>query len=269
MGEQRAIDSVDDPVTVEQLETDLVDLGVNAGEVVLCHSSLSSLGWVCGDAPAVVDALQRVITPDGTIVMPTHTPQYSDPSVWSQPPVPDEWISTIHECRPPFRPAVTPTRGVGAIPECFRNYPDVHRSRHPVTSFAAWGADAEQITADHSFTEGLGDGSPLAAVYDRQGMVLLLGTDHATNTSLHLAELRCGLDLDETSLPIRVDLGDGVREVSVVEPDTSTDDFPDVGTAYEATHDFVDGTVGAARARLYEQVDLVDFAIDWFAEHRD
>ncbi len=50
-----------EPVTVESLETGRRDLGVEAGGTVLVHSSLSSLGWVCGGPPAVVDALQRVV----------------------------------------------------------------------------------------------------------------------------------------------------------------------------------------------------------------
>jgi ATP/maltotriose-dependent transcriptional regulator MalT len=41
-----------------------------------------------------------------------------------------------------------------------------------------------------SLAYGAGERSPLARVYDLDGHVLLLGVDHANNTSLHLAEYR-------------------------------------------------------------------------------
>ncbi len=99
---------------------DLRTLGLERGETVLVHGSLSELGWVCGGAPAVVDALQRVVTESGTVVMPTHSPGNRDPDNMGNPPVPDSWADTIREQFPPYRPAVTPTQGMGAIAECCR-----------------------------------------------------------------------------------------------------------------------------------------------------
>lgn len=36
------------PATVDSIRDDLMALGVSRGMVLLVHSSLSSLGWVCG-----------------------------------------------------------------------------------------------------------------------------------------------------------------------------------------------------------------------------
>lgn len=270
MGEQAALERVAEPVTVETLVDDLRDLGVEAGDTLLVHSSLSALGWVAGDAQAVVDALREAVTEDGTLVMPTHTPQYTDPADWSNPPVPADWVEIIRGKRPAYHPQRTPTRGMGAIPECFRSYPDVRRSAHPIFSFAAWGADAEAVVGDHAFAYGMGEGSPLARVYERDGTVLLLGVGHDVNTSLHLGEYRADIDASEVTreAPVR---RDGARTLVTFEDlETSTEDFAAVGGAFEEerTRDVTRGTVGAAGARLLDQPALVDFAVDWFEDNR-
>lgn len=267
-GERKAIQRHDEPVTVSTLVSALRELGVRPGETLVVHSSLQSLGWVCGGPQAVVDALQTAVTTSGTIVMPTHTGQYTDPAVWSNPPVPDDWVAAIRAEMPPFRPSVTPTRAMGAIPECFRTYPDVIRSDHPVVSFAAWGADADAVVADHDIDYGLGENSPLARVYERDGSVLLLGVGHDTNTSLHLAEYRADIEPPTVSSEAPI-LEDGRRKtVEYVDIETSTDDFADLGSSFERQVGLSEGAVGAATAKLASQRSLVDFAVDWLERHR-
>ncbi|PSQ17466.1 AAC(3) family N-acetyltransferase [Halobacteriales archaeon QS_8_69_26] len=261
----------DEPVTVESLARDLGSLGVAAGGTVLVHGSLSSLGWVAGGAPAVVDALLRVVGEDGTAVMPTHSPGNMEPSRMEHPPVLESWYDTIRETMPPYRPELTPTQGMGAIAECFRSYPGVRRSDHPQHSFAAWGADAGFVTEDHSLSYSLGEGSPLARVYDLEGDVLFLGTTHATNTSLHLAEYRADLDAPTMDCASAM-LVDGDRELVEWEDRHIDDsDFPDCGTDFERERPdaFETGQVGAADAKLIDQRALIDFAVDWFEANRD
>lgn len=259
-----------EPVTVESLASDLRGLGIEAGHTLLVHGSLSSLGWVCGGPTAVVDALQRVVGADGTIVMPTHSPGNMDPSNMENPPVPESWYDTVRDQMPPYRPAVTPTQGMGAIAECFRSCPGVSRSAHPQLSFAAWGADAQFVTENHSFDYSLGEESPLARVYDLDGDVLFLGTSHATNTSLHLAEYRADIDI-ATETAAGAALVDGEREwVHWEDIEYDDRDFPDCGEAFEREHPdaFETGTVGVGDARLFPQRRLVDFAVGWFEANR-
>ncbi|MFB6361000.1 MAG: aminoglycoside N(3)-acetyltransferase [Halobacteriales archaeon] len=262
------MDRVETPVTVGSLVDDFRALGLAAGDTVIVHASLAALGWVCGGPPAVIDALQTVLTADGTLVMPTHSTQYSDPEAWTQPPVPDDWEPVIRAERPPFRPAVTPTRGMGAIAECFRGYPGAVRSRHPELSFAAWGANAEAITANHSFDYGLGEDSPLGRLYEQDGQVLLLGVGHDRNTSIHLAEYWAALaqDTHENTVPIELD----GRTETITYRDLKTDasDFDELGAAYEAAVGLDTGSVGAATAKLLAQPSLVDFAVDWLEANR-
>ncbi len=263
-------DQSPEPITVNSLVSDLHSLGVEAGQTILIHSSLSSLGWVCGGAPAVIDALQRVVGENGTVVMPTHSPGNRDPTNMNNPPVPDSWYEPIREQMPPYRPAVTPTQGMGTIPECFRSYPSVCRSAHPQHSFAACGADAGFVTKGHSYDYSFGEESPLARVYDLDGKILLLGTSHATNTSLHLAECRADLDIDTETRSSAVLVDENREWVHWEELDFNDEDFLDCGAAFEREYPdaFESDRVGVANAKLLPQQSLVDFAVDWFELNR-
>ena len=267
MTEADAVDAVDEPVTVDRIASDLRDLGVSPGDTLLVHSALRAVGWVAGGAQAVVDALRESVTADGTVVMPTFTSQYTDPAGWVDPPVPDHWVETLPEAMPPYRPAVTPTRGMGAVPECFRTYPDVLRSDHPTVSFAAWGENAASIVDDHPLDEPLGEDSPLARLYERDADVLFLGTDHET-TSLHLAEYRADLDAGRTMTRATVRRDGEPLVVEFEDQELSTEDFTAVGSAFEDAVGLARGPVGAADARLASQRAMVDFAVDWFEENR-
>ena len=79
MSEADAITQADAPRTRASLAADLRTLGVEAGDTLLVHSSLKSLGWVAGGTPAVIGALQDVLTESGTLVMPTFTGHLTDP----------------------------------------------------------------------------------------------------------------------------------------------------------------------------------------------
>jgi aminoglycoside 3-N-acetyltransferase len=258
-----------EPISVDSIASDVRELGVKPDDCLLVHASLSSLGWVCGGAPTVVDALQSVLS-EGTLVMPAHSPNVSDPSWWENPPVPDNWEATVRETMPPYRPAVTPTRGMGAVAECFRSYPAVERSAHPIHSFTAWGVEAEAITEGHTLNNSLGENSPLARVYDLDGRVLFFGTTHATNTSLHLAEYRAAIELETTTRGSPV-LRNGKRKwVTFEDQSIDDEDFPECGTAFEeAQPDAVArGEVGAARCALLDQQPMVDFGVEWFGANR-
>ncbi|MBM2620568.1 AAC(3) family N-acetyltransferase [Actinoplanes sp. LDG1-06] len=256
------------PHTAASLATDLRALGLAPGDTVIVHSSMRAVGSLAGGVQAVVEAFLDVLTPAGTLVVPTHNPANSDPAEWTRPPVPEAWWPVIREQSPGFDPARTPSQHMGVFPELVRTWPGARRSSHPQVSFAALGASAADVTGNHPLEDGLGDGSPLGAVYRADGKILLLGCGHDRNTSMHLAECR-------QTPPVMADHGAAVREpgggsrwVTWTAPDADASDFPQIGAAYEAQGVVDLGTVGSAPARLMPQRAVVDFATAWLPVNR-
>lgn len=256
-------------MTTSTLVQDLTALGVSPGDCLLVHCAFSKVGPIYGGAQALIDALQRRLTPTGTLVMPTHSTQLSDPRLWQNPPAPQEWWPTIRAELPAYDPERSPTRAMGVVAETFRRYPQVCRSGHPHGSFAAWGQAAEQVTAGHTFPGIFGESSPLARLYELDAKVLLLGVGHGNNTSLHLSEYRADFDkpYHMEGAPI---IENGVRRwVEGEELKIDSDDFVELGQAFaEQTKLQQQGNVGAADALLMPQRALVDFGATWMGENR-
>jgi len=255
--------------TVASLVEDLRGLGLRRGSNVIVHSSLSRLGYVCGGSQAVVLALLEAVGADGTVVMPTHSTDLSDPAGWSRPPVPEAWWSTMREEMPAYDPGTTPTRHMGAVVECFRHVPGVLRSDHPTVSVAAVGPLSSQVVSNHELAHGLGEGSPLARLYELDAFVLLLGVSHANNTSLHLAEYRAAAPAKAWTTHASPVVVDGKR-TWVLYPDLEGDDsdFERLGRDFAATGGELSRPVGAGTGRLMRIRDVVDFATEWMNTNR-
>ncbi|MFA5863061.1 MAG: AAC(3) family N-acetyltransferase [Phycisphaerae bacterium] len=151
-------------VNRERMVKDFRALGLNAGDVVIVHSALSSLGRVEGGAKEVILALQEVLTSSGTLVMPS----FGGGS--------------------PFDVKNTPS-GLGAITETFRKYPGVVRSSHPTHSIVALGPLAEDLVKDHlKSPTACGLETPYGRLWKAGGKILLLGVDQDRNTIMHTVE---------------------------------------------------------------------------------
>ncbi|MRH43926.1 aminoglycoside N(3)-acetyltransferase [Aquibacillus halophilus] len=262
MSEEQSIKQMIKPNTRSSLHKDFLNLGLEKGMTVIVHTSLSSLGWVCGGPTAVIQALMDIIGEEGTIVMPTQTPENSDPSTWQMPPVPKDWWPIIREEMPAFDPNVTPVRGMGVIAETFRKFPEVSRSNHPTYSFAAWGKEAGHIISEQPLSAGFGSKSPLAKIYELDGHILLLGVGHDSNTSLHFAEhyiedrekVKKGTAMFENGTRIWK---------TYKEIDYDSDQFEALGKEFEDVYEVNCENVGIATSKLIGQRLMVDFARDW------
>jgi aminoglycoside 3-N-acetyltransferase len=241
------------------------------GNVLLIHSSLRALGWVCGGAPAVISALLDAPGPTGTLVMPTHSTQLTDPAGWTSPPVPNSWWQIIREQALPYNPAITPTRGMGAIAEAFRSWPGVMRSAHPLFSFSAYGTRASEVLSEHStMSFGLGEQSPLARLYDLDASVLLLGVGFEKNTSLHLSEYRATFPEKKFTTEGAPVLLDQRRVwITMQELEFDSSDFVSLGQDFLAKGLVKSARVANADAYLMKARRLVDFGVSWLNAHRD
>ncbi len=255
--------------TISSLRTQFEILGVRTGMTLAVHSSMSSLGYVVGGAPAIILALEDALGSEGTLAMPTHTGDLTDPAGWSDPPVPEAWHATIRAAMPAFRQDLTPSRGMGIIPETFRKQEGTRRSYHPCVSWAARGPHAEAITADHGLAMSQGERSPLARLYELDTYVLLIGVGYDRNTSFHLAEYRCALAPQKRcrrGAPMPSE--EGTRWATYPDIYWYDRDFEEIGAAFEAAGHGRVGSVGSAECRLFSQPRLVDFATRWMNEHR-
>lgn len=268
LSEQSIIELTDHMNTVDTIHNDLLNLGVKACDILLVHSSLSSIGWVCGAAQAVIVALKQVINENGTLIMPAHSGAISDPAEWENPPVPKEWLQQIYDSMPAFDVDLTSSRGMGSIAELFRTLPQVYRSNHPQVSFASQGKFANDITNNHKLTPQFGMESPLGKMYELNAKVLLLGVGYDSCTCFHLAEA-----LNE-KMPTRK-MGAAIIENNkriwkwFEDFDyNSEDDFESIGLAFETTNNVVFGKVGKAECKLFNMKAGVDFAKEWLQSNR-
>lgn len=199
-------------VTRASLKASLAETGIVMGDVVLAHVGLSQLGYVCGAAETVIDALADAVGPHGTIMMPTFTGEISDPADWRHPPVPLDWIEPIRREMPLYDAAITPTRQMGVVPELFRHLRGARRSPHPHSSFAARGPVAATLVDRHPLDFRFGPDSPLGALAALGGKVILLGAGPERASFVYLAQQMSGIG-PETVKRIPVPDGAGRRWV--------------------------------------------------------
>lgn len=247
----------------------LEKVGVCRGQVLMVHTSLSSLGYVCGGAQVVIEALLEAVGREGTIMMPTQSWKNLDPATGVHWEVPESCWPLIRENWPAYDKNITPTNTMGAVAELFRKWPGAVRSDHPARSVAAWGKEAAWLTADHDLSNIFGDGSPVGKLYELDGLVLLMGVGYDKNTSLHLADVRAAYPGKHNCLEHSAVMENGRRVWKGYETlFVDGEDFSDIGTAFEKACTVRKASLGNGTLRLMKQRELVDFAVQWIEKNR-
>ncbi|MCX8183982.1 MAG: AAC(3) family N-acetyltransferase [Crenarchaeota archaeon] len=180
--------------TREEIVKDLVKIGVEKGDILLVHSSLSSIGYVAGGAETLIDALLESVGEEGTIVVPTITGQ-----IFDSPENPPSYSKD--------KPCWT-----GAVPETLRKRGEACRSRHPTHSVAAIGKMARRIVEGHEEAKTpCGKNTPYLKIAELGGKILFIGVSLESNTSFHtveeLAKLYYHLQPEPTCCKIEADEG--------------------------------------------------------------
>ena len=101
----------------EDIINELKRIGLMRNNVVMVHTSLKSMGYVCGGAQAVIEALMAVVGEEGTIMMPTQSWKNLDPAEgvhWDADK--NDW-QLIRDHWPAYDKNITPTNTTGAVAE--------------------------------------------------------------------------------------------------------------------------------------------------------
>ena len=221
------------PVSILKLTAQMRALGVTAGGVLLVHTSFSKVGPVENGPLGLIQALQAVLGPGGTLVMP----------------------SMSDDDDHPFDRRSTPCLGMGVVAEMFWRMPGVVRSDSP-HAFAAIGPDAKRITAEHPLDVPHGLNSPVGRVYDVDGQILLLGVGHDANTTIHLAEGLAGVRYRRPK-SVTIIEGGKLTRYSYGEIDHCCDNFNLVDQWLDAGGRQRRGPVGHGEGRLVRARDVV------------
>lgn len=256
-------------INKKELINDLKKLGLAKDDVVIVHTSLKSIGYVCGGAQTVIEALIDVVGSEGTIMMPTQSWKNLDPETgvhWDADE--SEW-DKIRENWPAYDKNITPTNTMGAVAEMFRSWSGCIRTNHPARSVCAWGKYANYLTEEHSLSNIFGEGSPIAKLYELDAKVLLIGVGYDKNTSIHLADVRAEYPGKHDCIEHSAIMENGIRvwkAYSTLYVDG--EDFEEIGAAFEKECHPNVGKIGEADSRLMSQTDLVDFSVSWIEQNR-
>lgn len=256
-------------VLKKDVEKALKEIGLEKGQSIMVHTSLSSIGFVCGGAQIIIDALLDAVGPEGTIMMPTQSWKNLDPSTgvhWEEP---IEWHQAIRDNWPAYDKRITPTNTMGAVAEMFRTYPNTYRSNHPARSVAANGKYAKYLTENHTLENIFGDDSPIDRLYKLNGYVLLIGVGYDKNTCIHLADAKAVYPSKHNCTESSAILDNGVRKwVSYDTLFVDGEDFIQIGEAFEKEGKVTSLSLGNATLKLMKERELVDFAIEWIEKNR-
>ena len=165
--------SLIDGIEAEDIQKMLQQLGISSGDCVAVHTSLKSIGKICGGAKTMLNAFCKFLQ-DGMLVVPTHT--------WANvnAETPEFDVRTTKPC-------------IGAFPTlCAKAATDdknAVRSLHLTHSAAIFGKQAKQYAdGEISVRSRTPRNGVWGRLYDQNAKVLMIGVGLESNTYLHAVD---------------------------------------------------------------------------------
>lgn len=261
-------------LSTDQIAADVAALGIRRGDTLMLHAALRKIGPVDGGAVGVIQAVEAVVGPTGTLLMVLGAVDDHD---WVNARPEDQRRALLADAEP-FDPLRTPALpDVGVLAETMRTMPGTLVNDHPEGRFAARGRLAEQLLADTPWDDYYGPDSPLDRFVAAGGRVLRMGADPDTVTVLHFAEYQARVPDTVRVRRYRKVLSPEGPHIVVVEclddedgivPDhrqPTEDYFAVILREYLATGRAATGRVGGAESELIEAGEIVAFGSAWMS----
>ncbi|WP_095597841.1 aminoglycoside 3-N-acetyltransferase [Pseudomonas sp. PIC25] len=259
--------------TRRELLDHLANLGVRAGDDLMVHAGMRSVGPLIDGPNTLIGALLDAIGPSGTLLCYTNWDQQYEDALDED----GRLDPALKPDIPPFDPCLSrASRDHGIIAEFIRTWPGALRSGNPGASVAAIGVHAEWYTREHPLDYGYGEGSPFARLVEAGGKVLMVGAPLDTLSLLHHAEHLAdipGKRIVRMEVPLLIDGRTEWRlleEFDTCDPviDGLPDDyFGDVVRTFLDAGQGSQGRIGNAESVLVSARPMRDFAIRWLEEH--
>ncbi len=259
-------------LTRSDLAADCSRLGLCAGDAVMVHAAMRSVGRLLNGPDALIGALLDTVGPGGTLLAYADWDGDYDALLDADGRVPAAWRAHL----PPFDPLRSRAiRHNGVFPEFLRTTPGALRSGNPGASVVALGARAADFTADHPLDYGYGEGSPFARLVAAGGKVLNVGAPLDTMTLLHHAEHLARLKdkrIRRVEVPFAAPGGTKWRMIEEfdtgdpVVPTFADDYFAEIVTDFLSTGEGTRGMIGEAPAVLVDAAAITAFAVAWMEQ---
>jgi aminoglycoside 3-N-acetyltransferase len=236
-------------------------VGAVAGDVLMYHGSLSSMGTVLDGGNTVIEGARLAVGPTGTVAMPTLWYHSVDPPL-----DPSDWDIDHSESY------------VGTLSETFRTHPESLRSDHFSHSVSAIGSRAPELVSDHGAgglrhtpwgPRAFAGVSPWARLVEWNALYCFIGVTFRVLTLKHYMEAILLDEISQTIPPVKREAAMG-KLSAIGRPgiwpsfnsETLEGRLADMGLVRY-------GEIGSATVRAIRARDLIDHGLPLLREAPD
>ncbi len=246
-------------ISKADLMSDFKQIGLQKGDTVLVHSSMSKIGYLENGPQTFVDALIEYIGEEGNVMMPTSP----------NPMLQLDYARSTNT----FDINQSPS-ALGAISEYFRKMKDVKRSWSPTEPVSVCGKDADFLTNSHHIDNSpYTSNSPFQKLYQLNGKIMYTGvTLENAGTNLHTLEDAVDFEYpiyykDEFEFDVKTATKQIKVRTKVHNPEWSKKRKCDeLLPFFESKSVFITGTIGNAKTLLFDGKRMFEEMIQAYQE---